>query len=217
MTPERLIAESERLHDALIEIHERAFPYPGQRFELAMDACGIAFEHASGVRNLIAAGLPTSATALLRVQFEAVTRAMWLLYAAKDAEVEKLLGPLNEATQKAASKLPMVTDMLKALEEYGPPTAIRPLAQFKNMSANAMNSFVHSGIHPLQRHREQFPALLLEQIVKSSNGLNTICGTLAAVLTGDTSVIGSIKKIQALYLEVLPSIAKEKVPPSSGE
>lgn len=217
MTPERLIAESERLHDALIGIHERASPYPGQRFELGMDACGIAFEHASGVRNLIAAGLPTSATALLRVQFEAVTRAMWLLYAATDAEVEKLLGPLNEANQKAASKLPMVADMLKALTEHGPPTAVRPLAQFKNMSAGAMNSFVHNGIHPLQRHREHFPAPLLEQIVKSSNGLNTICGMLAAVLTGDATLTKSIRKIQALYLELLPSIAKENESPGSGE
>jgi len=129
---------------------------------------------------------------------------MWLLYAATDVDVEKILSHLNEATQKAARKLPMVTDMLKAFAEHAPPTAIRPLARFKNMSAGAIDSFVHSRIHPLQRRREQFPVLLLAQIVKSSNGLNTTYGMLAAVLTGDTSLTRSIEKIQALYLEIPP-------------
>jgi len=32
MTSERRIAESERLHEALIGIHGRAFLYPGQPF-----------------------------------------------------------------------------------------------------------------------------------------------------------------------------------------
>ena len=68
-----LLRKSDLLHDALVAISDGAVPYPGQRFNVTMDACGIAFEHGRGVRSLIGTGLPISATALLRVQFEAVT------------------------------------------------------------------------------------------------------------------------------------------------
>ncbi|WP_305825624.1 DUF6988 family protein [Massilia brevitalea] len=204
--PVELLAKSNLLHDELIAIYDSVAPYPERRFSLTMDACGIAFEHASGVQSLIAAGLHISATALLRVQFEALTRAMWLLYAATDIEIEKLLAPLNEDTQKTANKLPMATEMLKALEKHGPSMAVRPLMQFKAISASPMNSYIHSGVHPLQRHREGFPAVLLYQLVISSNGLNTMCGMLTAVLTGHTSVVRTVRTLQTLFAEVLPPL-----------
>lgn len=201
-----LLAESDFLHEALVAVFDSAIPYPGQRFAIAMNACGIAFEHAGAVRSLISAGLCVSATALLRVQFEAVTRAMWLLYAASEEDVKKLLGPLDEDTQKAANKLPMAAEMLKALERHAPATAVGPLLTFKMVSAGPMNSFIHSGIHPLQRHRDGFPALLRDQLVRSSNGLNTICGMVTAVLTGNPAITAHVREIQARYLKVLPSL-----------
>lgn len=204
-----LLRKSDLLHDALVAVSDGAIPYPGQRFNVAMDACGIAFEHARGVRSLIEAGLPISAAALLRVQFEALTRAMWLLYAAGDEDVEKFLGPFNKPTQKAANKLPMAADMLKALEKHGPAVAVRPLLEFKEISAGPMNSFVHSGIHPIQRQRAGFPTRLLGQIVQSSNGLNTMCGMLTAVLTGDTSLVLRVKALQVRFRDVLPPLAEE--------
>jgi hypothetical protein len=204
-----LLRKSDLLHDALIAVSDGAIPYPGQRFNVAMDACEIAFEHAKGLQSLIGAGLPISASALLRVQFEALTRAMWLLYAAGDDDVEKFLVPLNEPTQKAANKLPMAADMLKALEKHGPAVALRPLLKFKDMSAGPMNSFVHSGVHPIQRQRAGFSPQLLGQIVQSSNGLNTMCGMLTAVLTGDASLVVRVKALQVRFLEVLPPLAEE--------
>jgi len=77
--PVELLAKSNLLHYELVAIYDSAVPYPGRRFSLAMDAGRIAFEHASGTQSLIAAGRHISATALLRVQFDALTRAMWLV------------------------------------------------------------------------------------------------------------------------------------------
>ena len=205
----KLLAESRLLHEALHDILDGTSPYPGARFSVAMNACEIAFEHATGLRTLIQAGLSASATALLRVQFEALTRAMWLLYAASETDIETLQGPLNLDTQKAANKLPMLVEMLKALKKVAPPTAIRPLLQFKELSAGPMNSFVHSGVHPLQRNRQGFPALLLDQVVRSSNGLNTMCGMLIAILAGDSTRVARMRDVQRRFADVLPPMAQE--------
>jgi len=67
---------------------------------------------------------------------------MWLLYVATEVEIEKLLAPLNNDTQKAANRLPMATEMLKALEKHDPPVAVRPLLQFKASSAS--HELVHT-------------------------------------------------------------------------
>jgi hypothetical protein len=203
---EALLTKSFLLHEALAALYESAAPYPGQRFNAAMDTCAVSFEHASSVLHLVAAGLPSSATALLRVQTEAVTRAMWLLYAATDADVELMLSELDVGTSKAVKKLPMMTDMLRALEKTAPPIAVRPLLRFKELSVDPMNSFVHSGVHPLQRQRGGFPVALIEQVVKSSNGLTTICGMTAAVLTGDVVITRKVRALQSSFASVLPPL-----------
>lgn len=61
--------------------------------------CSIAFVHAESAKMLISGGNLTSATGLVRLQYEALVRAMWLLYAASDTAVSKLT---SELTQEAA-------------------------------------------------------------------------------------------------------------------
>lgn len=212
-----LRTKSNLLHNALREVFNDARPYPGRRFSLAMGACEVAFEHADALRSLVSAGFPTSAAALLRVQFEALIRAMWVLYGAKDVEIATLTEPLNEASQKASNKLPMAGEMLKILERDGPLAAVRPLMRFKTMSGGPLNSFIHSGVHSLQRHRDGFPSFLLDQILVSSNGLNMICGMLGAVLTGDASVIALVRRTQELFSEVLPPLEEEESTNVTGQ
>lgn len=50
--------------------------------------CSVALEHGMSLRALMAMGLPTSAVGLMRLQFEALTRAMWLQYAASDLAID---------------------------------------------------------------------------------------------------------------------------------
>ena len=59
-------------------------------------------EHAESVKKLISTGNLTSATGLVRLQYEALVRAMWLIYASSDVTVDKLMAELtNESVQKA--------------------------------------------------------------------------------------------------------------------
>jgi hypothetical protein len=180
--------------------------YPGARNEVAMVACGVAFEHAEGLRILFDATCSTSAVSMLRLQFEALTRAMWLLYAASDLAVEKLTAPLTPESEKMANKLPMVGDMVELIVKKAPPAASQMLVQFKDTSWSAMNSYVHSGIHPLRRHAEGYPPYLILQILRNSNGLNTMTGMLAAILTGDERCIKPMREIHRGFADCLPPL-----------
>nr|GFD17942.1 hypothetical protein [Tanacetum cinerariifolium] len=100
----------------------------------------------------------------MRLQYEALTRSVWLLYAATDLQVETLASPLTLETEHAARKMPMLSDQLKQIQQKAPEQAARMLLNFKEVSYHAMNSFVHSGIHPLRRHAEGYPATLVEDV-----------------------------------------------------
>lgn len=206
MTLEQMMKRSDELYVAIIDLLNDVPVYPSERNEAAMVACGIAFEHALGLRVLLESGCLTSAVSMLRLQFEALTRAMWLLYAASDLAVEKLTAPLTLETEKAANKLPMVSEMVEMIVKTAPPEASRMLVQFRDVSWRAMNSFVHSGIHPLLRHREGYPLPLILQIMQNSNGLLTMTGMLAAILTGDERCTKPMRKIQTDFIDCLPQL-----------
>lgn len=84
----RMLRLSEELDDAICRIigsdGYRTFDM-SSRITASFQACLVSLEHARGLRTLMAEDLPTSAIALMRLQFEALTRSVWLLYAARSA------------------------------------------------------------------------------------------------------------------------------------
>ena len=169
-------------------------------------ACSVSLEHAQGLRLLVREGLPTSGISLMRLQHEALTRSVWLLYAASDEAIERLLAPLTSAAEKVANKLPMLTEMLGAIAGKAPHGATQMLSQFKEVHAPALNSFVHGGIHPLQRHADGYPLPLLIQIIQSSNGLLTMSGMMLAILSGNPSTAKRMRGIQQAFADCLPEL-----------
>ncbi len=77
--------------------------------------CRLAFEHAESATMLIAAGPFTSATALVRLQYEALVRAMWLVFAASEQAVSKLMCELTADSADKANNSPMLSKMLDEL------------------------------------------------------------------------------------------------------
>ena len=65
---------------------------------------------------------------------------------------------------------------------------------------------MHGGIHVLARQRVGYPELLVEQVVRSSNGLQTMAGMLLAVLTGDSRVVRKMAGVQAAFADCLPEL-----------
>jgi hypothetical protein len=133
-----LLSRSAKLEAVLAEYLELK-PYDGStRLMVSRVLCGVAFEHAESAKILIASGNFTSAIGLLRLQYEALVRATWLLYAATDAAVAKLAAELTHEGAKKAEKMPMLADRIqgvRVLEHYGTTTlGMRSIVQlhFRN-------------------------------------------------------------------------------------
>ncbi|WP_201455850.1 DUF6988 family protein [Pseudomonas syringae] len=197
---------SDELHIQILSILEGVQTYPGIRHEVALVACGMSLEHALSLRLLVRTSCYTSALSLMRLQYEALTRGVWLLYAATDLQVQTLASPLTIEAEKSAKKMPMFKDMLDEVVKTAPPQASRMLAGFKDVNYHAMNSYVHSGIHPLRRHAEGYPSGLIEDVLRNSNGLNVMTLQLCVVLTGDQRFAGTVKAIQERFHYVLPGL-----------
>jgi hypothetical protein len=207
MSLDSLLARSNTLETKLLDIlGAEAYQTYGDspRIVTSASACNASWDHGRGLRLLIGAGLPTPAIGLMRLQYEALTRSVWLLYAATDVEVEKLNAPLTAESEKAANKAPMLAGMMAAIDGKAPAAATLTLKQFKDVMAGALNSYVHSGIHVLRRQSAGYPEPLLVEIVIGSNGLLTMSATMLAILSGNTTISKQMSKVQPLFADCLP-------------
>lgn len=173
--------------------------------------CSIAFEHAESAKMLISAGNLTSATGLVRLQYEALVRAMWLLYAASDTAVSKLTSELTQETADRANRLPMLSEMLEKLQGNAPQEPVNMLLEFKEYSWKPLSSFIHGGIHAIHRHSKGYPLPLLEQMVRISNGVSVMVGMLLIILHGGGEQRGKIPSIQREFADCLPD-TKSQIP-----
>lgn len=120
--------------------------------------------------------------------------------------------PLTPATEKAANKLPMLAEMLAAIDGKAPTAATQMLTQFKDVTAGALNSFVHGGIHPLHRQPGGYPLPLLIQVVRTSKGLFTMSGMMFAILSGNADLA---KRMSGILPQGQPSSGRTPVAPQA--
>jgi len=170
--------------------------------------CSIAFEHAESAKILITNGNFTSAIAIVRLQYEALVRAMWLFYAASEQDVSKLMCELTSKSANKANTLPMLSGMLANLEGKAPKEAMDMLLEFKKYSWRPLSSFIHGGIHAINRHSKGYPLSLLIQLLKISNGVSTMVGMFLVILAGDFKQQGKIPAIQSEFSDCLPEYKK---------
>ncbi|ADI30702.1 DUF6988 family protein [Methylotenera versatilis] len=160
----------------------------------------IAQEHALALRELTQMQLLTSAMAMLRLQYEAVVREVWVLYIASDIEINKLSAPLTKENEQIASNgIPSFSEMMKAIEKKGPVGLHRHLSAFKDNSWRALNSFIHSGIHAVSRHKSGYPVDLLYANIQQSNNLSHMSAIGLAELSKNSSLTMSIATLYKKY------------------
>lgn len=174
------------------------------RHEVAAAAAVIAVEHACALRAAVQVGAMNSAAALLRLQYEAVLRAAWLLFAAGPGQVDKLASALDLETEQKAKNLPGYLDMLAAVEKSAPSVLAVPLVEFNRYSRHALNSFVHAGIHPLTRARTGFPQELAETVLRFSAGMLHFAYRLLAALTGSQERMNRVTRAYSAFADCLP-------------
>lgn len=196
--------------DELADYLELAFdlpPFEGQaRYRASTVAGSLALEHGGGVRGLLAMGLGVSAAVLLRAQYEAVLRSVWICYVAKDDQIRLLEQDLSAEAELGAKVLPQAGDMLKGIERSAPSPASQSLKNFRTHSWSALNSFVHSGVHAISRHRDGLPLQLAEGALRSSNGLCLLAAMQCAVATGSQDLIHRVGLAQRTFEDCLPPL-----------
>lgn len=174
----------------------------------AFAAAHLSIDHARAFRVLVDQEYLVSATGMLRLQFESLVRAVWILYAASDETIDTLMTPIQAGHVESPKEIPMAPGMLKELEGKAPAQILQMLKQFKDVSWNQLNSFVHSGIHPLQRRLAGYPEPLVLQLVVVSNGLLLMAGMAFAVLSGRRELTRNVGGLQRSFGDCLPVVDK---------
>ena len=137
----------------------------------------ISLQHHAALVYLLRDGRLPSATALVRPQYEAHLRGMWLLTEATDAEFERFTGE---------GRLPTTEDMVERLK--GRSLALRVV---KDLIWKRMCDYTHTGLSQLSRNIGEtsigfnYDTGELEAMLHASNALAMLAGDLLAAMTGD--------------------------------
>lgn len=206
MSVDKLLTRSAMLEGRLDGFFALPLINTSNRFQATQALASLGFEHARSLKHLVAAGLYTSAAALLRVQYESLVRALWVFYVAKDSQIDLMLAELTKETAKQASKIPMLSQMLEEIEEKAPHAPVSHLKEFKHYSWKPLSSYVHGGIHAVNRHERGFPLELVLAEIQHSNGLLGIAGNLLLILCGVPPEAKTMAGIYSEFKECFPAI-----------
>lgn len=193
---------------ALLDPEEFDLASDEPKFVACFEACQLAMEHGQALRALVTSNFDSTAAAVLRVQFEAVTRAHWALYAATEEEVDALMAPLTKDAEEAASSLPMASGMIKAMRGKGPPGMREAFEEFRTIVLSTLNAFVHAGQPSIRLHNDGYPPELLDRLVRYSNALQTMAGMAMANITGNPELQNAMAKIQKPFEACLPHLLR---------
>jgi hypothetical protein len=199
---EDLLNRSALLRQAILSTVDHPLADDSPRLLASMDAALLSLEHAEALRTLLQAGMAPSAMALMRCQYEAFTRSVWILHCATDDQVELLSLPPETGTSEKG--LPMLSKMLDAFAKVSELDNLLPhLIELRVHAWAPLNSFVHAGVHAMSRSRDGFPAPLAINVIRMSNNLSMMAGQHLAVLTGVPDLQKEVLRLDEIFAECL--------------
>ena len=206
MNPSEIFDESALLAEELLDVIELPLFNDSKRIDVSDVACSLSLEHWHSTRALLRSALLPSALVVHRAQFEAITRSIWLTYAASDLDISKLTADLSIESEQAAKNMPQIQQMMEALKSKAPANAYDALSRFKENSWKALNSYTHTGIHPIQRHRNGYPLQLLHDVLRNTNGLAVLSCMQAVVLSGEQPLQQELLNIAGRHPACMPQL-----------
>lgn len=199
---EDLLNRSALLRQAILSKVAYPLADDSPRLLASMDAALLSLEHADALRTLLQAGMAPSAMALMRCQYEAFTRSVWILHCAADEQVQLLCLPPEAGMSEKG--LPMLAKMLEAFAEVSELGNLLPhLIELKVHAWAPLNSFVHAGVHAMSRNRDGFPMPLAINVVRMSNNLSMMAGQHLAILTGVPELPKDVLRLDETFAECL--------------
>ncbi|MCR1805108.1 hypothetical protein NTC87_07805 [Stenotrophomonas geniculata] len=199
---EELLSRSALLRQAILSTVDHPLAEDSPRMLETMDAALLSLEHADALRTLLQADKASSAMALMRCQYGAFTRSVWILHCAADEQVELLCLPSAAGTSEQG--LPMLSKMLEAFAKVSELDNLLPhLIELRVHAWAPLNSFVHAGVHAMSRSRDGFPAPLVVNVIRMSNNLSMMAGQHLAVLTGVSDLQKEVLRLDEIFAECL--------------
>lgn len=202
----QLFNQSDQLASELHVLIDLPLINDSMRIKIAAAACSLSLEHWHAVRMLLQGTFFPSALVVQRAQFEALTRSIWLTYAASEEAIAKFSVELSIESEQAAKNAPSVQDMMREIAQKAPKPAHDALAGCKENSWKALNSYTHAGIHPLRRHQQGYPTGLIHAILCSSNNLAVMTCMQAVVLGGKQPLQKAVLAVAAKYTGCMPPL-----------
>jgi hypothetical protein len=176
------------------------------RHLLTQGTIGTAIEHGISIVQLVEANQLASASVLLRAQFEALVRALWLHFVADDTWAEKYFARLQADPRKDPGNSRNMEEMLKDLATKAPRGIATKLQPLKDAAWGPLNSYVHTGIHSIVHQHTGVPVEFALATLCNANGLTGMAAMLAAELSGDSQQVASVLDAQYAHLDCLPPI-----------
>jgi hypothetical protein len=201
---QRMVDLSFRLNDELEQLMHDARPPTDRRAVLTTTMCQVAIDHGNGQRLLVMTDHVVTALALVRVQFEALIRAAWMLHGATDDWLERFMTPKAPEDLGETVMGPKVESMLTAIDGAAPPFVGKMLREFKTTTWKPMNSFVHGGVHAVVNAMVDTPPEKLVSLLRNANGMSFLAAQVLVIASRDASLAGRIRKIQMTNSESLP-------------
>ena len=195
---EDLLNRSALLSQALLSTVDHPPADDSPRSLVSADAALLSLEHADALRTLVAGGMASSSVALMRCQYEAFARSVWILHCATEEQVELLCRPPEAGMSEKG--LPMLSKMLEAFVQVPLLANLLPhLVELKAYAWSSMNSFVHAGVHALSRSRDGFPTPLAINVIRMSNNMSMMAGQHLAILTGIPDLQKEVLRLNETY------------------
>lgn len=182
--PNELVQRSQAFHNAILDALGERVP-ANDRSRITLALCGIAFSHGHGVAAMLV-GNPTVAMALVRLNYEALVRANWVLFGADEVWVETFAGTVVDNNEP---DFPRIGTMLDRIAEVPACRLATALSELKQRAWSAMNSYTHGGQRQVARYLGGYDDDMLEEVMRTVNAL-VWYGARTAFHAGEDEEVG---------------------------
>ena len=142
------------------------------------------------------------AFALVRLQFEAVVRAIWILECAKADWLERFVTPMADGQLEEPVLGPPVPAMLSAIATKAPVIA-GMLSQLKEGAWEPMHSYVHGGVRPIAHSLAGTTHYQVSAVLRNANGLGLLAVNAMTIAFQDPRLGGFVARLSARVRRLL--------------
>ena len=201
----RILDDSAAFDADVTRLLETAWNTSSRRQLVCMALCKAALEHAVSQRVLMAAGHSGTALALIRLHFEAVTRAAWTQKGATDNWLEEFTKPVPHGDLNEPQLGPPIPSMLDAIALKEPAMA----DEFRELYATSkvMHSFVHGGAHQVVHALRGYTPDKLISVMQNRNLLTLNLCNVIVTGSGKPELHGTVGRFSKAHAGCMPPLA----------